>query len=91
MEKEDKKYRLILEDNEKDNEPLVLDFNCMDDLFHVISHMQQKNPFDDTEEAARLAIGIKLFGEVMMHHSSHPLFKELRPAFTGFMRKIKSL
>lgn len=71
-------------------EPLQLAFENHDELFDIIQKLQAKDPFQDTQQATELAIGLKLFSEVMLKNRPHPLFEELRPAFRAFMHKLKS-
>lgn len=40
--------------------------------------------------AQELALGLKLFTEVMLKNKQHPLFEDLRPAIMEFMKKLKS-
>ena len=50
--------------------------------------MRRRGDFDP-DTAAALAIGLKLFGEVMLTHKEHPLFAELAPHFGAFMKRLK--
>ncbi len=43
------------------------------------------------EDATALAIGMKLFGEVMLTQRDNPLFAELRPAWRAFIGSLKAL
>lgn len=43
----------------------------------------------DPDTATALAIGLKLFGEVMLENRGHPLFAELAPHFRDFMKRLK--
>jgi hypothetical protein len=85
-------YRLTLElqalasGEAAESKALELTFdNHHDKLFGIIERLQQRNPFGDPAQATELAIGLKLFGEVMLKNRSHPLFEELLPAFRLFM------
>lgn len=97
MEKRSNRYRLQLEylENAKGDitpeEPLTLDFNNHDNIFGIIARLQEKNPFDDENQAAEFAIGLKMFSEVMLKNKDNSLFDELMPAFLIFMKKLKSL
>ena len=71
-------------------EPLELEFTNHDDLFRIIGLMQQRNPFQEPGQATEFAIGLKLFGEVMLKNRQHPLFEEFAPAFKAFMQRLKS-
>lgn len=69
---------------------LALTFDNHDELFGIIERLQRKNPFGDPAQATELAIGLKLFSEVMLKNRSHPLFEDLLPAFRIFMKKLKA-
>ncbi len=95
MEKRANKYRLTLElietaKGEKGmQEPLHLEFDNHDEIFHIIERMQKRNLFQSKEQAAEFAIGLKMFSEVMLKNRNLPLFEEFRPAFGNFMKKLK--
>lgn len=97
MEKRMHKYRLTLEyledvqGNTVSAKPIELTFENHDNIISIIEKMQAKDPFDNRNHVAELAIGIKLFSEVMIKNRKHPLFDELAPAFNEFMKKLKTL
>jgi hypothetical protein len=96
MSKKRNLYRIQLEQLEAKNddptpEPLALTFDNHDDVFAIIERLKAKNPFDDVEQAAQFALGLKMFSEVMIKHRNHPLFEELMPVFGSFMQKLKAL
>lgn len=59
-----------------------------DDLFAIVERMRGRGDFDENTATA-LAVGLKLFGEVMMEEKAHPLFAPLRPHFAQFMKELK--
>lgn len=59
-----------------------------DELLAIVARMRSRGDFDP-DTAAALAIGLKLFGEVMLTHKEHPLFAELAPHFGAFMKRLK--
>jgi hypothetical protein len=69
--------------------PLQLEVENHDEILGIVGRLQEKNPFNDTHQAAAFAIGLKLFSEVMLKNRSHPWFEELLPAFRVFMEKLK--
>lgn len=89
------KYRLTLEQLEPaggekaSREPLRLEFDNHDELFVIIERIRGKNLFDDPHQSDEFAIGLKMFGEVMLKNRDNPLFEELAPAFREFMKKLK--
>jgi hypothetical protein len=70
--------------------PVELDFDNHDDIFQIIERLEGRQLFATPGQATEFAIGLKLFGEVMLKNREHPLFAELRPAFGEFMKRLKS-
>lgn len=96
MEKRNNKYHIdlkevSLKDGSKGEKTLSLDFDNHDDLFEIFKTVQAKKIFDDDSTSTEFALGLKLFTEVMIKNKQNPLFEELRPAITEFMKKLKSL
>jgi hypothetical protein len=96
MNKRNNKYKLKLQLEQYANgesEPakeLELRFENHDELFDIIDKIQAKDLFATKEETTELAIGLKLFSEVMIRNRKHPLFEDLQAAFPLFMNKLKS-
>ena len=65
-------------------------FDNHDELFGIIEKVQNKNIFNNKQQAAEFAIGLKMFSEVMLKHRNYPLFEELLPAFGSFMKRLKT-
>ena len=90
------RYRLTLEHledakgNPVDKKPLQIDVKNHDDLFAIIEKVKTTGLFD-ADEATAFAIGLKLFREVMLHHRDSPIFKDLDPHFSEFMKAFKKL
>jgi hypothetical protein len=80
---------LALKDGTLANKSIDFEFENHDDVFDIITKMQDKNIFGDKQQDIEFALGIKLFSEVMLRHKDHPLFEELKPAFGQFMKKLK--
>ena len=59
-----------------------------DDLLDVVERVRERRIVPE-EEAAEFAIGLKLFGEVMLRHRQDPLFAEIWPHFGTFMKRLK--
>ena len=59
-----------------------------DDIFAIVNRMQERLPFD-AGTAASLGVGLKLFSEVALVHRNNPLFAEIRPALSGFIKQLK--
>ena len=71
-------------------DPLIFKAKNHDDLFKIIELMKDKKIVDNSDAVA-LAIGLKLFGEVMLKNRDKEVFKELMPHFSSIMKEIKSL
>ena len=88
-------YRLRLEHlapaapEQPTHEPLTVEFDNHDDIFQIIDRLEGRQIFATPGQATEFAIGLKLFGEVMLKNREHPLFAELRPAFSEFMKRLK--
>ncbi len=97
MEKRAHKYKVTLEYLETAKgeatalQPIELLFDNHDVIFSIVERIQAKDPFNNINQAAEFAIGLKMFSEVMIKNRKHLLFEELAPAFSEFMKKLKSL
>ncbi|KZE35092.1 DUF3861 domain-containing protein [Crenobacter luteus] len=71
-------------------EALAFDAPCHDDMLAVAARLKTAALFDD-DTTTRLAVGLKLFGEVLIEQRAHPLFAPLAGgAFADFMRGLKT-
>ena len=97
MEKRSHQYRLQLDyltdtkGEKQQTEPVQIEFENHDNIFAIIEILKKKDPFENKDQAVEFAIGLKMFGEVMIKNRNNPLFEELMPAFGIFMKKLKSL
>ena len=68
----------------------TLSFNSYnhDDIFKVLQMIKNSQILDD-EAAKPVAVGLKLFSEVMLEHKNLPLFKDFMPHFGQFMKALK--
>ena len=60
-----------------------------DEIIETIGRIRDTKQFEG-DDAAAFAVGLKLFGEVMLKNKGNPLFTEFRPHFVEFMKKLKS-
>ncbi len=60
-----------------------------DEIIEIIGRIQNTNQFEG-DDAAAFAVGLKLFGEVMLKNKDNLLFTEFKPHFIEFMKKLKS-
>lgn len=70
------------------DETVEFEFTSHDDLFNIIDGLKGRSDMDP-EAAAPLALGIKLFGSVMLANRSNGLFADLFPHFSRFMKGLK--
>jgi hypothetical protein len=69
-------------------EPLRFEAGNHDDILAIAERMRGRGEFPpDTANA--LAVGLKLFSEVMLENRGHPLFTEFAPHFRAFMQHLK--
>lgn len=68
--------------------PLQFEVGNHDELLGIVERVRARG---DLEPAAAvpLAIGLKLFSEVMLENRGHPLFAEFAPHFRAFMQTLK--
>ena len=89
-----KQYRISIEhignpDGSVPEDAVVaFDFDSHDELFAIIKELETR-PDVGPDAAARLGLGIKLFGSVMLEKRSSDLFADLFPHFSAFMKKLK--
>lgn len=94
MSKKHHAYRLTLEHTAASSpeqplhKPFTLDFDNHDDIFAILKRVQDTG-FLPPAEAAELALGVKLLGQVLLSNREHPLFAELRVAFGSFVQRLK--
>ncbi len=70
--------------------PLVFETKNHDDIFKIVEIMKGKMELDEVDATA-FAVGLKLFGEVMLKNKDNELFKQFKPHFSDFMKEIKKL
>ena len=61
-----------------------------DDIFDIVRRQRSKGVWDDAT-AAQLAVGLKLFTEVTLHHRKDPLFEPLMQPMREFIGRLKAL
>jgi len=73
--------------------PLSFEAGNHDDIFEIIARVRGAGRFEH-DEAAALALGMKLFGEVMLKHRDDPLFAPITAAYrdyiTGFKEQMRA-
>lgn len=68
--------------------PLRFEVGNHDDVFAIVERMRTRADLAP-EAATALAVGLKLFSEVMLENRGHPLFAEFAPHFRDFMKTLK--
>lgn len=69
-------------------EPLRFEVGNHDDILAIVERMRRREDIDP-ETATALAVGLKLFGEVLLENRTHPLFAGFAPQFQQFMKTLK--
>lgn len=69
--------------------PLIFTVTNHDDLLEIVAKTRALGVVPD-EQAPELAVGLKLFSEVLIRHRKAPLFEGLWPHFGDFMKRLKS-
>ncbi len=68
--------------------PLAFQHNSHDNILDLVSKLQHSGKFE-ADAAASLAVGLKLFGDVMLENPDNPVFGDFKDAFGDFMRGLK--
>lgn len=68
--------------------PLSFEVGNHDDIFAIVARMRQRGDLPEADATA-LALGLKLFSEVMLQHRELPLFSDFAPHFKAFMQTLK--
>lgn len=72
-----------------DKQPLKFTVGNHDDILEIAGRIRQGLHFDEQTSDA-FAVGLKLLTEVVLQNKDDPLFVELKPAITVFMKKLKA-
>jgi len=89
------RYRITLEhlatasEGQSLHAPLSFEAGNHDDIFSIVARLRGNGQFD-SDTSAQLALGLKLFSEVMLKNRKHPLFEDIQPALRDFIMKLKS-
>jgi hypothetical protein len=68
--------------------PLQFEAGNHDDILAVVERIRSRGDLP-AESATAFAVGLKLFGEVMLENRQHPLFADFLPQFGQFMKQLK--
>lgn len=70
------------------HQPLQFEVGNHDDIIAIVERMRGREDLPE-DAATALAVGLKLFSEVMLEHREHPLFSSFREPFVQFMQTLK--
>lgn len=78
---------------ESGDEPRTLGFSFEnhDDIFCIISHFEKGVELSDPQQVTQLAVGLKLFSDIMLRNRGTEPFASFEPAFRNFMETLKGL
>lgn len=88
------RYRITLERLASQNgslaapETLQFEVGNHDDIFAIVEKICGRDDFDK-DSATALAVGLKLFSEVMLENKEHPMFSSFQVHFAEFMKELK--
>jgi Domain of Unknown Function with PDB structure (DUF3861) len=81
-------YKITVEALET-QQTLTFETENHDDLFKIFERVEKSATFDRNDSLS-LALGLKLFSEMLLTHKSFPPFEVLRPYFPEFMKSFKA-
>lgn len=81
---------LALPDGSAPPTPRTLSFEAgnHDDILAIVDRLRGRGDLPEAD-ATSLAVGLKLFSEVMLQNRNHALFEEFAPHFKAFMQTLK--
>ncbi|MCK8047385.1 DUF3861 domain-containing protein [Shewanella sp. 1CM18E] len=71
-----------------DDSSLAFETRNHDDIFKIVEMIKVKMDLEEADAIA-FAVGLKLFGEVMLNNRDVELFKQFKPHMTDFMKQLK--
>lgn len=85
-------YRVTLESipQNPSEPPSAIQFTVEnhDDIFGIVKKLEGRDDFSG-DDVKPFAVGLKLFGEVMLKNREKPLFAHFLPHFVDFMKELK--
>jgi hypothetical protein len=70
--------------------PLSFETGNHDEILAIVERARAKGAFDP-DTAASLALGLKLFSEVLLKNKDHPVFDGLHEPLRAFIGRFKAL
>ena len=71
-----------------EGEKLAFEVPNHDDILPIVERMKGRGDLE-ADAAAALAVGLKLFGEVVLENRQRAPFADVRPALSAFIGSIK--
>ncbi|KAF7600109.1 MAG: hypothetical protein CGU28_02260 [Candidatus Dactylopiibacterium carminicum] len=71
-----------------DSAPLRFVARCHDDIFAIVERSRQRGQLS-ADDAAAMAVGLKLFGEIALENRKDPLFSQISQDLGAFIGKLK--
>jgi len=86
-----KHFRITVEALDAGAEGDKIEFTAVhhDDIIGIARRMPSRVEMDE-DSARAFAIGMKLFGETILKNRAKPLFADIRPHFSEFMKNMKA-
>lgn len=69
-------------------DPLCFEASNRDNIFAIADHLKQQPDFTP-EQAQAFAVGLKLFGNILLEKKEFPVFEAFMPQFVTFMKALK--
>ena len=83
-------YRITVESMDGlSSPPLCFTARSHDDLLAIVERTRARGMLN-ADDAAAMAVGLKLLGEVVLEHRKEALFSEFCEHIGAFIRKLKS-
>lgn len=67
----------------------MFEYQDREDLFKILQGLKKGSGLE-LENAAKVAVALRLLGPIMMKDRKHPLFVDFMPHFKNFMQNLKS-
>ena len=90
------RYRITLEhigtprEDQPLQAPVTFEAGNHDDIVRIIGLQRDSGRFDDKDEAAAFALGLKLLSETVLKHRDDALLQQLKAPLGDFIRQLKA-
>ena len=85
------RYRVTVQalNSSADRASVNFEVDHHDELFAIVDKVRRGGGYAD-DEAAALAVGLKLLSGVMLEHRNDPLFADVQPVLRAFIGNLKA-